>query len=370
MQEIDKLFFELIRVAIGSQVCLSRTPKVKEWQELYAMAKKQSLVGVCFAGVQKLKAQRQASNSWDDELGEMLYLQWLGMAAKIQQRNEVVNRQCVELQQRLLTDGFRSCILKGQGNALLYNENLSNLRQSGDIDIWVEGMRTDIIDYVQRSWPSNDISHQHARLNMFKDTEVELHFVPSELEYWGTNRLLKRYYAVERNSQFDSNVISLDKAGKVNVPTVAFNLVFQMTHIYRHLFGEGVGLRQVMDYYFVLLHSTEEDRKEGMKMLRKLKMERFASALMYVLGNVFGLDSSFHICKPDEVTGKILLKDILMSGNFGRARGVVENDNWFKRTIRFTRKNTHLLQYYPTEVIADPFWRLWHFCWRKKHGYK
>lgn len=62
MQEIDKLFFELIYFDIGSQVYLSRTPKVKEWQELYAVAKKQSLVGVCFAGVQKLKAHRQASN--------------------------------------------------------------------------------------------------------------------------------------------------------------------------------------------------------------------------------------------------------------------------------------------------------------------
>ena len=35
---------------------------MKKWQELYAVAKKQSLVGVYFAGVQKLKAQRQASN--------------------------------------------------------------------------------------------------------------------------------------------------------------------------------------------------------------------------------------------------------------------------------------------------------------------
>ena len=47
MQGIDKLFFELIYFDIGSQVCLSRTPKVKEWQELYAVAKKQSLVCEC-----------------------------------------------------------------------------------------------------------------------------------------------------------------------------------------------------------------------------------------------------------------------------------------------------------------------------------
>lgn len=44
MTETDKLFFELIRVAIGNQVCLSHTPSADEWGELYAMAKKQPIV--------------------------------------------------------------------------------------------------------------------------------------------------------------------------------------------------------------------------------------------------------------------------------------------------------------------------------------
>ena len=37
-------FFELIRVAIGHQVCLSRTPSADGWCELYAMAKKQAVI--------------------------------------------------------------------------------------------------------------------------------------------------------------------------------------------------------------------------------------------------------------------------------------------------------------------------------------
>ena len=106
MNEINKLFFELIQVAIGTRICPSHTPSADEWGKLYAMAKKQSLVGVYFVGVQKLVEQRQ-------ELPEMLYFTWLGMAAKIQQRNEVVNRQCVELQKRLSADGFRNYIMKG-----------------------------------------------------------------------------------------------------------------------------------------------------------------------------------------------------------------------------------------------------------------
>lgn len=45
MNEIDKLFFELIHVAIGKQESLSRLPSACEWGELYKAAK-QSLVGV------------------------------------------------------------------------------------------------------------------------------------------------------------------------------------------------------------------------------------------------------------------------------------------------------------------------------------
>ena len=110
---MKNIFFDLNRVSIGNAGCLSRTPSETEWDELYAIAKKQSLVGICFAGVHKLQAQSQCPP-------EMLYLQWMGMAAKIQQRNEVVNRQCAELQARLSADGFRSYIMKGQANAALY----------------------------------------------------------------------------------------------------------------------------------------------------------------------------------------------------------------------------------------------------------
>lgn len=122
MKNMNKLFFELIQVAIGKRVCLSHTPSAAEWQTLYDMALKQSLLGICFAGVQKLQKQQQCPP-------EMLYLKWIGMAAKIQQKNETVNKQCVELQARLASDGFKSCVLKGQGVALYYNEGLRRLRQ-------------------------------------------------------------------------------------------------------------------------------------------------------------------------------------------------------------------------------------------------
>ena len=93
IQSTEKLFFELIRVAISTQDTLTRAPSAQEWKQLYDMAKRQSLVGICFAAVQRLAE--------DERPPEMLYLSWLGMAAKIQQRNEILNAQCIDLQKKL-----------------------------------------------------------------------------------------------------------------------------------------------------------------------------------------------------------------------------------------------------------------------------
>lgn len=55
-------------------------------------------------------------------LPQKLYYQWLGTAVQIQQRNELMNRRCVELQSQLCLSEFNSSILKGQGIATLYGE--------------------------------------------------------------------------------------------------------------------------------------------------------------------------------------------------------------------------------------------------------
>lgn len=175
MNNIEILFFELIRVSTGNQVCLTHTPSVTEWQMLFDMALKQSLLGICFVGVQKLQTQEQCPS-------EMLYLQWMGMAAKIQQKNEVVNQQCSELQAKLSACGLKACVLKGQGVANLYSEHLRILRQSGDIDVWVKADPKYIIDFAKSFVISEDPTYLHVGAKVFEDTQVELHWRPTFLE--------------------------------------------------------------------------------------------------------------------------------------------------------------------------------------------
>lgn len=332
------------------------------------MAKKQSLVGVCFAALQRLGADADEGFARIG-MNEMQYLTWMGMAAKIQQRNEIVNHQCVALQKRLSDDGLSSVILKGQGIGQLYG-TLRGLRQSGDIDVWISGCREKTLSYVQKVSPTNEVTWLHTQLKIFEETEVEIHFMPTYMRCPWLNRRLQKWI---------KNYEGFDKFGVnecIKVPSIEFNLVFLLLHIFRHLLGEGVGLRQVMDYYYVLqqpqgIFCGSSRNDDTLKLLKQLRLQRFASGLMWVMHEVFGLKRECMLCEPDERLGRIFLREIELSGNFGlqdeRSR---EDESTWIRFCRTNATNLKLMRYFPEEVLCTPFYRVWHKCWQMKHGYR
>lgn len=168
---MNRLLFELIRVALGRQECLSGLPSSDEWPILYQMAEEQAILGICFAGVQK-QIRRSDIKLQDNGL----YYQWLAAATQIQQRNEVLNTQSVIAYSNLQKVGYKSCILKGQGIANLYSPELAMLRQSGDIDLYVaDGMKS-ALGWAKESYGNVAYDYVHAHLPMFKETDVELHW--------------------------------------------------------------------------------------------------------------------------------------------------------------------------------------------------
>ncbi len=373
MTDKEKLFFELIRVAIGSQDSLSQLPSNKEWKALYDMAMKQSLVGVCFAALQRLGADADEGFTRIG-MSEMLYLTWMGVTAKIQQKNDIVNRQCVELQKRLSQEELQSCILKGQSAAALYGNELSRLRQSGDIDAWVNASRKDIIKYVQNIAPTANVREHHMELEAFEETEVEIHFWPAVIRHFLKNRKLQKWFDGKRNEVF-SNHINLHGSSVLTIcaPTPEFHAIQQMAHMYHHLFDSGIGLRQVMDYYFVLkaLSATPEKRKTLAADIKHIGMGRFASAMMYALHVTMGLDEEMMILAPNKKDGEFLLGEIMRGGNFGKYdnKKTRNTSNYFSSFYGSIFRNLRYLRFNPFDWFWSPLWRLYYFGWRKINGY-
>ena len=242
MLKQQKIFFDFLRFCIGSAKEIPGSLKEMDWKELYAIAKKQCLVGVLFDGIKKLPAGYVG-------MKKELLLQWMAESQMLEKANVRLNDAAIQVSEWFRKKGFRTCILKGQGNALMYPNPYS--RTPGDIDIWVEGGDKRVISFVRSISPHEKACYHHIEFPSYKGVEVEVHYRPSFLLCFWHNRKLQKYYERVKEEQFSHRVM-LGEQGEIAIPTAEFNLIFQLTHIYAHLMNEGIGLRQLLDYYYVL----------------------------------------------------------------------------------------------------------------------
>ena len=242
MKKQLQIFFDFLRFCIGSDSEISSSLKEVDWKELYAIAKKQCLVGVLFDGIKKLPAEHVG-------MKKELLLQWMAESQMLEKANVRLNDAAIQVSEWFRKKGFRTCILKGQGNALMYPNPYS--RAPGDIDIWVEGGDKRVISFVRSISPHEKACYHHIEFPSYKGVEVEVHYRPSFLLCFWHNRKLQKYYERVKEEQFAHRVM-LGEQGEIAIPTSEFNLIFQLTHIFSHLMNEGIGLRQLVDYYYVL----------------------------------------------------------------------------------------------------------------------
>lgn len=368
---MNELFFELIHVALGQRQQLSYIPSEKEWEGLYTMAKQQTLLGVCFFGVQEL---RKSAGRESTAIGmtQTLYLQWMGTAAIIQQRNELINRRCVEIQRMVEEAGFSAYIMKGQGNAVHYGA-MALLRQPGDIDIYLDGGFDKVMEFVNATHPTKAVNELELHYPCFADTEVEIHYRPFIMRNPFKNRVLQRFFKKEGEKCFKNKLALPNSSDEISVPTSVFNLVHQMVHIYHHLLIGGVGLRQLMDYYFVLrdAHEKNVDCHEAVECIHQLGLNRFASALMWVLGNAFGLQQKYMLWEPHKKNGEFLQNEVILSGNFGNCdQRLPQHRSKWQSFWMLSLHNLRLFRFTYDDWFWGPLWRLYHYFWKQKHGFK
>lgn len=360
MSSVTILFFDLLQIALGHKKEFSHIPSEKEWRELFLLSKKQALIGISYVAIEKLPIQQRPP--------KQMLLQWFVTKEYIVKLNEELNHKAISISQKFYSDGFRNIILKGPSVAKYYMiNNLDLYRMSGDIDIWLEGSRKEIITYARKHKPDCKIVYHHIDFPKMDGVEVELHFTPSWMNNYFTNKVLQCYFQRAKDRLF---AICEDSPNIIPTPTIDFNRVYILVHIYRHLFHEGIGLRQLMDYYFVLRQGfSENDRNDTMRTLRSLKMERFTAAIMWVLQKVFGMEDKYLLTSPNEKEGRFLLSEILRSGNFGQYDKYLmgnRQDSDFSYALRKLKRNFRFIRSYPSEVLWSLFFKIWHCFWRKK----
>ena len=356
----QKIFIDFLRFCIGSYKEIPSSLKEADWKELYAIAQKQCLVGILFDGIKKLPAEQVG-------MKKELLLQWMAESQILEKANVRLNDAAIQVSEWFQKKGFRTCILKGQGNALMYPNPYS--RTPGDIDIWVEGGDKQVISFVRSISPHEKACYHHIEFPSYKGVEVEVHYRPSFLLCFWHNRKLQKYYERVQKEQF-SHRVNLGDQGDVAIPTAEFNVIFQLTHIFSHLMNEGIGLRQLVDYYYVLSRLSVNC---GMltslqKELKELGLWKFAGAIMYIMQEVFGMPAFRLITPPNEKYGKFVLNEVLEAGNFG----VHDERNCFGKSqlghnLQRVYRDIRLMKYFPAEALCEPIFRTWHSFWRMKN---
>jgi len=359
-------YFEFIRYAMNPNSQSIPNTKELDWVRLYHFASEQAIVGVLFEGIKQLGEQgiKPPYN---------MLMNWLASAEQIAGQNKLINKKCIDVQKELRDFGFENCIIKGQGNAVNYPNPFS--RTSGDIDIIIrDADRKKIAQWVREHKGLTGCHFQHAE---YEDDGigVELHFVPCYMNNFIYHRRLQKWFKIqaEKDDIWSHYVEMPDGMGCIIVPSLTYNLIYQLAHMMHHFFDEGIGLRQMMDYYYVLIEngkflnepSGKAERKvENYKeILRYLGLWKFAGAVMYVMKEVFAMDVKYMIAPVDELRGKTLMAEILKGGNFGRHSGLTKHSAGRKYIAKTWRNLKHVHEY-PAEALCEPFFRTWHFFWR------
>ena len=248
MNDITAIF-AFLRYCLGYKGDMSRVVAGMDWQELYSFASKQALLGLCFDGIERL-GKEYPEELKRNPIGRELLMNWMGKAQQIRRQNMKVNVVAGKLFSMLRLDGLRCCILKGQGNALMYPNAYS--RNPGDVDVWVNVSREQITEYAKKHFKlGDDIRYQHIETSV-DGVPVELHFFPCTMNNPLYHARLQKWF--RRNADLQcSHIVGLpDGAGDIAIPTTAFNVIYQLTHLYHHFFDEGIGMRQIIDYYYVV----------------------------------------------------------------------------------------------------------------------
>lgn len=361
-------FFAFLKYCLGNKRNMSRVIAGMNWHELYSFASKQALLELCFEGIERL-GKEYPEELKQNPIGRELLMTWMGKAQQIRRQNMKVNAVAGKLFAMLRVDGMRCCVLKGQGNALMYPNPYS--RTPGDIDVWLDASRERTMEYAQKKFElGDDIRLQHLETSL-DGVPVELHFFPCSMNNPIYHARLQKWF--RRNADLQSShIVGLpDGAGDIAIPTTAFNVVYQLTHLYHHFFDEGIGMRQIIDYYYVVNNDELLAIKDTLqKELKHLGLWKFARAVMYVLHEALGLSGEKMIAPMDEKRGKLLLAEILNGGNFGKhftKYGHFTQQGMAKKYFLKIWRNMHFVRYYPAEALSEPIFRTWHFFWRMKN---
>ena len=326
----QKVFFELVRAGLWDKTpvhdswFLVHGSERVDWDKVYQSAAEQSVQGLVLAGIEKA-----ITNCTDNtnRPPQVQLLQWIGEVQIIEQQNRAMNDFVAKLIDKLREADVYAILVKGQGIAQCYERPL--WRASGDVDLLLndsnyEKAKTTLLPLALEV-DTEYKSLKHLGMTMKEGFVVELHGMQH-------SRLSKRVDKGIDDAQHDvfcgGNVRSWDNKGtQVFLPSPDNDVIFIFTHILKHFYIEGIGLRQICDwcrllwtYKDSLIHELLEKRIRNMGLMTEWKA--FAAFAVEYLGMPVEAMPLFKESDNHKLHKKAdrIMEFVMETGNFGHNR--------------------------------------------------
>lgn len=279
-----------------------------EWERVFTLARQQTVTGIAFRGLDFLPEEAAPP------MGIMA--KWMAHADRIEQSNRVMNETVAKLYGHFASASVEAVLQKGQGVAAIYPEPL--LRECGDIDLYFPGHDgvsdplAGIDGAVRERQPDDSWAY------VVDGIIVEHHTDMVDIQSPRAKRYVKRL--IEEKG-FEKVVTG--EGVEVLVPAPEVNLLLLSSHILKHAFGVGIGLRQFCDYAVARRYYEGRVNEEEMREIwRMTGLEKWQELL-----------EGFLVKK----TG-VLLDIVLKGGNFGvysKDRENVPRARWARKVQTF-----------------------------------
>jgi hypothetical protein len=273
---------------------------------------------------------------------------WMAHADRIEQSNRVMNETVAKLYGHFASAGVEAVLQKGQGVAAMYPEPL--LRECGDIDLYFPGHDgvsdplAGIDGAVRERQPDDSWSY------VVDGIIVEHHTDLLDIQSPRAKRYVKRL--IEEKG-FEKVVTG--GGVEVLVPAPEVNLLLLSSHILKHAFGVGIGLRQFCDYAVAMRYYEGRVNEEEMREIwRMTGLEKWQGLLEEFIGRFLDSDCALarndnkdfqddtHSERSEESFYKkktdVLLDIVLKGGNFGvysKDRENVPRARWARKVQTF-----------------------------------
>ena len=105
-------YLDFLRFSLNEELPVPESVELIDWDQLLQFAKDQCVPGVYWMGVRRLGHLKE-NKPTDDHV-----MRWMAACGKLGKRNSTVTERSAWVAQNFEKEGFRACLLKGQGCAI------------------------------------------------------------------------------------------------------------------------------------------------------------------------------------------------------------------------------------------------------------